>query len=161
MDDRHSTDDLLFRELYPSLRRFAAVVRPSEVDGDDLVQEALTRALAIRPLAEYEDPGAYLRTAMVRIASNHRRKLGRGRRAHERAVAAADETTRDSYPSDLDDLLRLKPIDRAALYLIVVERRSHRETGELLGWTETATRARVSRALRRLRLELQDGEPDG
>ena len=50
--------------------------------------------------------------------------------------------------------MRLKPSDRAALYLFVVEQRSHREVADLLEISETAARARVSRALKRLRVEL-------
>jgi RNA polymerase sigma factor (sigma-70 family) len=148
------TDDSLFRTLYPGLRRFAAVVRPSEIEGDDLVQEALVRALALQPLADYEDPGAYLRAAIVRIASNHRRSLGRAHRAYARLSPSAEPGAYAEYPSDLDDLRRLKPADRAALYLLAVERRSYGDIAELLGCSETAARSRVSRALKRLRSEL-------
>src|SRR4051794_22848320 len=49
-------DDELFADLYPSLRRFAAVVRPPEADADDLVQEALVRALRIGPLSRVRRP---------------------------------------------------------------------------------------------------------
>jgi RNA polymerase sigma-70 factor (ECF subfamily) len=58
------------------------------------------------------------------------------------------------YPSDLAELARLEPSDRAAVYLSVVERRSHREIAAILGCSEDASRQRVSRALERLRSEL-------
>jgi DNA-directed RNA polymerase specialized sigma24 family protein len=112
-------DDGLFAELYPSLRRLAAVVRPPEEDTDDLVQEALARALAVRPLAEFDDAGAYLRTTIIRLASNHRRRLGRQRRAYQRALGGGEQHS--DYPSDLDDLRRLGVRDRAVLYLALVE----------------------------------------
>ena len=35
------SDDVLFAELYPRLRRFAAVVGSPDDDPDDLVQEAV------------------------------------------------------------------------------------------------------------------------
>jgi DNA-directed RNA polymerase specialized sigma24 family protein len=110
------------------------------------------RTLAIRPLCEYEDPASYLRRSIVNLASNQRRWLGRRRRALARLTPASHEHA--VYPSDLQELLRLKPLDRAALYLTVVEDRSYCEVADVLGSTETAVRARVSRALRRPRVEL-------
>jgi RNA polymerase sigma factor (sigma-70 family) len=147
-------DERLFAQLYVPLRRFAAVVGPPEVDADDLVQEALLRTLAIRPLCEYEDPAAYLRRTIVNLASNQRRWLGRRRRALARLTPVSHEDA--TYPSDLQELLRLRPPDRAALYLAVVEDRSYSEVADVLGSTETAVRARVSRALRRLRVQLEE-----
>ena len=145
-------DGALFAELYPGLRRFAAVVRPTEVDPDDLVQDALARTLAVRRLADCDDPAAYLRTAILRLAANHRRSLGRRRRALARLQRSEDEAPR--YPSDLDDLRRLSPVERAVLYLSVVEGRSFAEIGSVVGLSEQAARARSSRALKRLRVEL-------
>jgi RNA polymerase sigma factor (sigma-70 family) len=145
-------DDALFAALYPSLRRFAAVVRPPEVEADDLVQEALARTLAVRSLSDCDDPAAYLRTAIVRLASNHRRSLSRRGRALARMANA--ESDAPSYPSDLDDLRRLSPPDRALLYLVAVEGRSYADAARVVGCTEHAARARSSRALKRLRVEL-------
>jgi RNA polymerase sigma factor (sigma-70 family) len=148
-DPGPATDEAVFATLYPSLRRFAAVVGPAEVDPDDLVQEALVRLLTLRPLSDCDDPGAYLRTAIVRLASNHRRALARRRVALSRLTPT--ERLDPSYPSDLDDLSRLSPEDRAVIYLVVVERRPHDEVGRLVGCNEAAARRRYSRAIRRLR----------
>jgi DNA-directed RNA polymerase specialized sigma24 family protein len=63
----------LFEQLYPPLRRFAAVVAPREVDPDDLLQEAAARVLTKHRLTELNQPGVYLRRTMVNLASNHRR----------------------------------------------------------------------------------------
>ena len=61
---RDATRDAeVFDALYPALRRFAAVVGGLEVDPDDLVQEAVARALRRGPLGELDNPGAYLRRA--------------------------------------------------------------------------------------------------
>jgi len=153
-------DDELFAQLYPALRRFAAVVRPVEEDADDLVQEALVRALRRRPLSEYDDPAAYLRTVIVHLASNQRRGLGRRRRAYAQAVDSVE--SRDaSYPYDLDDLRRLGVRDRAVLYLSLVEGRPFIDIADTLGCTEQAARARSSRALRRLRSALEAEIADG
>jgi RNA polymerase sigma factor (sigma-70 family) len=148
-------DDAIFASLYPSLRRWAAVVGPVEDDPDDLVQEALVRVLGRGSLSELENPHAYLRTTIVRIAANSRRRLGRGRRAWTRANVSTGPDP-DRYPSDLDDLRRLEPADRAILYLSLVEGRSYREAAAVLGCTEVAARARASRALRRLRSSVRE-----
>jgi RNA polymerase sigma factor (sigma-70 family) len=152
--DEAERDDEVFARLYPALRRFAAVVRPPEEDADDLVQEALVRALAVRPLCEYDDPGAYLRTAIVRIASNHRRRLGRRQRAYVRSADAIGARNAP-YPSDLDDLRRLGVRDRAVLYLVLIEGLPYAAVASTLGCTEQAARMRASRALRRLRSDLE------
>ncbi len=142
-------DRELIAELYRPLRRFAAVVAPPEVDPDDLVQDALVRTLRRGGLAGLDAPLAYLRRAMLNLASNHRRRLGRGRRAVV-VVGAADQAA-PAYPSDLADLLAL-PVDaRAVLYLTAVEGYTYAEVAEVLGCTEAAARQRASRARRRLR----------
>ena len=142
-----------FADLYEPLRRFASVVRSLDMDPDDLVQEALVRTLALQPIEELADPAAYLRTVIVRLVSNERRGAGRRRRAFQR-LRREQEYESVGYPSDLADLARLASPDRAAVYLAVVERRSHREIAEILGFTEDASRQRVSRALERLRSEI-------
>jgi DNA-directed RNA polymerase specialized sigma24 family protein len=154
-------DEAVFAELYPSLLRLAAVVRPPEVDAHDLVQEALVQTLLRGPLSSLDDPEAYLRVVLVRLVSNHRRRLGRRRRALVRGLGGTENTATPSYPSELHDLMRVSPIDRAVLYLSLVEQRSFREIGELVGCSEQAARARSSRALRRLRVELEEEASDG
>ncbi len=150
--DGLSGDERIFRALYPELRRFANVVRPEEVDADDLVQEALSRTLAAHQLSELDDPGAYIRTVLIRVASNERRSFGRRRRAIARVTPSSP--VEQSYPSDLAELFRLPPKDRALLFMVTVERRDYRDAAALLGCSEDAARARASRALRRLRIEL-------
>jgi DNA-directed RNA polymerase specialized sigma24 family protein len=109
-------DDEVFAALYPSLRRFAAVVRPAEEDADDLVQDALARTLALGPLSARENPGAYLRRTIVRIASNHRRRLARGRRALLKVQPLVEGAYTATYPSALVELRHLAPLDCAVLF---------------------------------------------
>ena len=154
-------DEQRFVEAYPAVRRMAAVAAGSDIDPDDLVQEALARTLAHGDLDRIDDLTAYLRRAVVNLAANERRHLGRRRRALRR-LAADDQIgpgADQAMPSDLADLSRVRPKDRAALYLAVVEGRSYREVGEELGCSESAARSRVSRALRRLRIELDEEVP--
>jgi RNA polymerase sigma-70 factor (ECF subfamily) len=146
----------LIRELYPSLRRFAAVVRPPEIEPDDLVQEAFYQALRRGPLTNLSNPTAYLRRTMTNLASNHRRRLGRGRLALIRY--GAGQPAFPEYPSDVSELLRLAPRSRAVLYMRAVEGRSFPEIAECLGCSEAAARAVERRARRKLRAALSEEE---
>lgn len=146
-------DEATFAALYPRLRRLAAVAAPLEVDPDDLVQDALVRVLRRGSLARLDDPGAYLATVIVNLASNSRRGLGRRRRAFVRHGAGAAEEL-PAYPSDLADLERLAPGERALLFLVDVEGWGYAEVAPVLGCSEDAARQRASRARRRLRRDL-------
>src|SRR2546421_7043445 len=99
-------DEAVFERIYPSLRRFAAVTGSADVDPDDLVQEAVARTLRRHTLAELDDPGAYLRRAIVNLAANRRRGLARWRLALAR-LDRDDDSRPAEYASDLTDLLRL------------------------------------------------------
>lgn len=151
--DAEPDDEMVFAAVYPGLRRFAAAVGPLEVDPDDLVQEALVRALTAGPLSELRDPGAYMRTIVIRLASNHRRALGR-RRAAFRLLDLRGRQA-DAYPSDLDDLGALGAEERTVVYLSVIEGASAEEIAVVLGWSAGRVRMSKSRALRRLRVELE------
>jgi RNA polymerase sigma-70 factor (ECF subfamily) len=139
----------VFSDLYASLRRFAAVVAPVEVDPDDLLQEAVERALRHKPLTEFDDPGAYLRRTMLNLASKHRRRFAISRRAMLR-FGTDSATATDAYPSDVSDLLQLPPAERAVLYLSEVEGYRYAEIGRMLGCSESAARKRALRGRRRL-----------
>jgi RNA polymerase sigma-70 factor (ECF subfamily) len=142
------------REIYGQLRRFAAVIAPLDLDPDDLLQEALVRALRLRPLKDYDDLGAYLRRAMLNLAANARRRTGRYRRALARLGEDTDSPAA-SYPSDLFILYALSPDVRAVLYLAAVEGLSYAEIGGLLGCSEAAARARACRGRHALRCVLE------
>jgi RNA polymerase sigma-70 factor (ECF subfamily) len=145
-------DEELFRRLYPELRRFARVVRPIGMDADDLVQEAVARTLARRSLTSLEEPAAYLRSAMVRVAMNASRSWNRARARHARV--ADRESVSDVYASDVDELMHVPVRARAVLFLTVVEGQSYREAATALGCSEAAARKLASRATKDLRTEL-------
>ena len=147
----------LFARLYPALRRFAAVAGPTDLDPDDLVQEAVARALRLRPLTELDEPLAYLRRAILNLASNRRRGLARSRRSLLR-IRPDDERSAE-YSSDLADLERLGPVPRALLFLVEVEGWTFAAAALHLGLSEQAARTNASRARRRLRAEIeQEGQ---
>src|SRR3954470_11298011 len=111
-----ASDTEVARALYRGWRRFAAVIGPLEAEPDDLVQEALARALRRRSLSGLDDPDRYVRVVMLRLASNARRHLAverRWRQRHRATVSSAD-----TYPSDVTELARLAPSVRAVLFLV-------------------------------------------
>lgn len=150
----HDAEAELFARLYPSLRRFAAVAGPTDLDPDDLVQEVVTRAIRLRPLTALDDPAAYLRRAILNLAKNRRRGLARARIALDRL--SRDARSEAEYSSDLADLQRLGPVARAVLFLVEVEGWTYAAVAHQLGMTEQAARACASRARRRLRIEMED-----
>jgi DNA-directed RNA polymerase specialized sigma24 family protein len=156
--DLSPDDEALIRDLYPSLRRFAAVIRPAEVEADDLLQEAMYQVLRRGRLSDIPYPAAYLRRTMTNLASNHRRSLGRRRRALNRL--GGNESEKPDYPSDVADLMMLPPRSRAVLYMRAVERRPVPEIAEELGCTEAAARGIELRARRSLRLALSEESRD-
>lgn len=148
--DVRRRDGAIFEELYPRLRRFAAVVGPIEIDPDDLLQEALVKVLSNTSLSDLDHPAAYLRRTIVNSASNHRRHLGVVRRTWRQLAASEQGAAEDHYPSDVADLQHLKPGERAVLYLTEIEGYRYAEVAELLGCTEAAARKRAMRGRRRL-----------
>ncbi|HEX5615497.1 MAG TPA: sigma factor [Acidimicrobiia bacterium] len=144
------------RELYPPLRRYAAVVGRSDVDPDDLVQQAFTEVLARDPHV-IQNLGAYVRRTIVNLASNERRRTRRAVLAASTLVT--DGVARDDYPSELADLLALAPRDRALLYLVEVEGATTEEAAVAVGMRAPAARMALTRARRRLRGEHVREEP--
>lgn len=150
-----ATDDALFRDIYPPLRRFAAVIAPPEVAPDDLVQEAVARALRKGPLIELDFPQAYLRRTIANLASNRRRSWSRQRAADARR-GPVELTAVPDYPSDLADLTALSARERGALYLHEVEGCPFAEVAQQLGCSEAAARKAASRGRQRLAQLLEE-----
>ena len=138
-------DLLEWRRLYPRLRRFAAVVADSDMEPDDLVQDALTSALARGGVIDR--PETYLRAAIVRHATDRRRRAARWRMRLPRL--AGPSAAWDRYPSDDELLDVLAPLDRAVLHLSIVEGHPLADIAEQLGISEAAVRQRAHRARRR------------
>lgn len=151
-------EEELFEQIYPGLRRFACAIAPPHVEPDDLVQEAVARTLQHQPLSSLHEPDVYLRRVVARLASNHRRDWRRRLAILSRLSPLSEVQRSDTYPSDLAVLQALPPESRAVLWLRLVERRTYREIAVVLEVREDALRARASRGLRQLRLELTEAQ---
>jgi DNA-directed RNA polymerase specialized sigma24 family protein len=67
----------------------------------------------------------------------------------------------DQYPSDLEDLMRLKPAVRALLYLVEIEGEPVADAAALVGMSHSGARVALMRARRRLRGDLATEANDG
>ena len=149
-------DREMFADVYRRLRRFASVVRarPGD-DPDDLVQEALARAIASGGLARLDDPERYLRTVVYRLVCEELRKQTRWERAVPLLRTVTADTSGEGLPMSLL-LTELDPTDRTLLFLVEVEQWPIRDAAALAGVRDTAARMRLVRARRRARKLLEE-----
>lgn len=153
VEERWSPDGLQqLRALYEPLRRFAAVVGHWDIEPDDLVQDAYAKVLR-RSEAEIEDLAPYLRTTIVHLVADGRRRDRRASAAQAR-LATSDATV-DTYPSDLEDLMRLPERTRALLYLVEVEGQSTADAAAIVGMSGANARVVLMRARRKLRADMK------
>ncbi len=145
-----TTDDDIFRAIYPKMRRYAAVVAPPHVEPDDLLQDALAATLKKQRLVDLDNAEPYLRRVMLNLASNQRRRWWRGMKAQQLLATSSSEPV-ESYPSDLSELMWLTSRQRAVLYLSEVEGYPFAEIAEMVGCSVPAARMSATRARRRMR----------
>jgi DNA-directed RNA polymerase specialized sigma24 family protein len=152
LEERWGPDGIRqLRELYDPLRRFAAVIGRYDVDPDDLVQNAYAKVLVRHP-ADIRDLGPYLRRTIVNLATDERRRTTRANGALRQMDGGA--TVSDSYPSDLEDLMRVQPRVRALLYLVEIEGQPVADAAAVVGMSNSSARVALMRARRRLRADL-------
>ncbi len=155
-------DAASFGAMYERLRRFAGAVGPWEIEPEDLVQEALVRALRGGPLSRLDYPEAYLRRTIVNLSHSLIRRLHTTERVHATiygrdAIYGRDEGAREpDYPSDLADLLSLEPTSRAVLYLHDIEGYSFPEIETALSIPAATCRQIASRSRRHIRQQLEE-----
>jgi RNA polymerase sigma factor (sigma-70 family) len=150
--------DIDYEALYRQLLPLARVVAPRGVDGADLVQEALTRALARHPdLYGIRDPGAYLNAAVV----NGARSLGARTSRRARLEVEPSEQAAPAAGNDetWEILMHLPPRQRACLYLRFVEDLSVEDVARRLDCSTGTIKSQTSKALKSLRAVLE-AEPD-
>ncbi len=127
------------------------MVAPWDVDPDDVLHGALAEVLRGGRLHAVDDPGAYVRRAIVNHVRSELRRRGARRRALVRLRGSASAGVDPVYPSDLAVLLGLRPVERAVLFLHDIEGFSFGEVAEMVGVSVGTARMTASRARRRLR----------
>ncbi len=145
----------------PSLLRLAYVLTGNQADAQDVVQDALSRALPRwSRISTVEDPDAYVRRMVVNAHISWWRKFRRREspvdEVHDRAApTSASFEDRDRI---WQACLRLPPDQRTAIVLRFYEDLDYADIAALTGVREGSVRSRVSRAMTALRTEL--GEND-
>jgi RNA polymerase sigma-70 factor (ECF subfamily) len=148
----------LATELRPKLHRYCARMSGSAVDGEDIVQDALIKALAAMPNAGVLDnPEGWL----FRIAHNTALDLLR-RRARDPMmendevldmIAAPDSPDQDHEVAamSLRTFMRLPALQRSAVILKDVLGHSLEEVASITGASEAAAKSALQRGRVRLR----------
>ena len=151
--------------LLPDLRAFARFLVGDRSEADDLVQEALVRALSA--LAQFQD-GTSMKAWLFTILRNAFYEQARRRRTELSALeqAAPSEEARAAHQESeaaLGDLRRLvlilPPLLREALVLVGAQGLSYEEAAAICRVPIGTMKARVSRARSRIARSME-GEPN-
>jgi RNA polymerase sigma-70 factor (ECF subfamily) len=164
--DRRAELVALAGELRPELHRYCARLMGSVIDGEDVVQDALVRALLALQDFELQHPEETpLRPWLFRIAHNRALDLLRGR-AVRRAepIEAASDVTDQANPDPVEMLMRqeavktavsrfaeLPTLQRSVVILKDVLDESLIEIAALLDLTVDAVKGHLARGRARLR----------
>lgn len=143
-----------------ALRRFGALLTGNRDDGDDLTQTALVRVGARWSRLNHDgSPEAYIRTTMVRLYLNDRRRRLRHR---ERVDAGVDSPV---IGPDVDlrltlwnQLRKLPPRQRAVIVLRYYEQLSEAEIAAVLGCSRGTVKSQAFKALTSLRAATGHGQ---
>jgi RNA polymerase sigma factor (sigma-70 family) len=141
----------VFRRSRADMLRTAYLIVGSHAVAEELVQEAFARMY--QHFATIDNPGGYLRTSVVRLCVQSRR----------RAAMEADRLISSFEPPatqepEIDDmwehLAHLRPERRAVLVLRFYNDMAPSEIADALGWRDATVRTRLHRGLADLRREL-------
>ncbi|GAB3200416.1 SigE family RNA polymerase sigma factor [Nocardioides hungaricus] len=147
----------------PGLLRLAHLLTGNRADAEDVVQDALSRALPRwSRIAAVEDPDAYVRRMVVNAHTSWWRRF----RRREQPVAdpvVAGEVAGPGGGIAADERERiwracraLPEAQRTAVVLRYYEQLEYAEIAALTGVREGSVRSRVSRGLAALRAELEE-----
>lgn len=149
-------------QYIPRLRRYARALTGDTAAADDLVQDALERALIKRALwQDGTDLRAWLFTVMHNVFINQVRSA-----AATRSVPLDDDAMADMAHPPTTDRLEIRDLDvalqalpeeqRAVVLLVGLEQMTYEEAAHVLEVPIGTVMSRLSRGRERLRLLLQD-----
>ena len=136
--------------MLPELRAFARFLARDRNQADDIVQDAVVRALA--SLQQFQ-PGTNLKAWLFTIQRNV--FYEQMRRRKREAIAALEERAPEDQggpvtPHDISDLQKmiweLPPLLREALILVGAQEMTHEEAAAICGVPVGTMKARLSRA---------------
>lgn len=144
--------------LRPALHRYCARMVGSALDGEDIVQEALLRALeSAPPQRPIENPDGWLFRIAHNLALDFLRR--RARRRDEQGEDDMDSiahpvdelTRREAVAASLPTFMHLPASQRSVVILFDVLEYSAEEVSEILETTVAATKSTLQRGRSRLR----------
>jgi RNA polymerase sigma-70 factor (sigma-E family) len=146
----------------PGLLRLAYALTGNRADAEDVVQDALARALPRwSRISRAEDVDAYVRRMVINAHTSWWRRWKR----RESPVAELRDSTVDGPGEGFDDRRRLwlacqalPEVQRTAIVLRYYEQLEYAEIADLTGVREGSVRARVSRGIAALRESMGQGE---
>lgn len=164
--------ELVYRRSHSKMREYARRRLPSGHNADDAVAECLARA--VRKVGELTDHGlrveAWLYGILRLVVLEHSRVAGK--QARESSIEFQSERLASAEQGPLEQVLdreltgsvriafeRLSGDDQELLWLRLVADLSAAEVGKVVGRREGAIRQAQSRALTRLRRELEAVNP--
>lgn len=144
--------------LRPKLHRYCTRMVGSAIDGEDIVQEALLRALeAGLPSRPVDNPEGWLFRIAHNLALDSLRRRARRADTHseddvDQIVHPVDEQARrDAAAATLPAFMHMPASQRSVVILFDVLEYSAEEVGEILGTTVTAVKSSLQRGRIRLR----------
>jgi len=158
IDDARAEFERLVGEIRPKLHRYCARMTGSAVDGEDIVQDALIKALAALPdLGAIDNPEGWLFRIAHNTALDFLRRRARGpMMQHDEAldmIAAPDSPDQDHEVAavSLRTFMRLPALQRSAVILKDVLGHSLEEVASITGASEAAAKSALQRGRVRLR----------
>jgi RNA polymerase sigma-70 factor (ECF subfamily) len=154
----------LVADLRPKLHRYCARMTGSVIDGEDVLQDALLKAVKARPEDAIRDPERWL----FRIAHNaaldflRRRARAESRQSNEDPEMIVDPNASQPDPdivaTSLQRFMRLPSVQRSSVILMDVLGYSLNDIGEIMESSVPAVKSALHRG--RTRLAELAGEPD-
>src|ERR1700722_15785896 len=148
----------LASELRPKLHRYCARMTGSAVDGEDIVQDALMKALAaMRKVGVLDNPEGWLFRIAHNTALDFLRRRARGpmiQNDEAFAMIAAPDSSDQQHEvaaMSLRTFMRLPALQRSAVILKDVLGHSLEEVASITGASEAAAKSRLQRGRVRLR----------
>ncbi|WP_419316815.1 sigma-70 family RNA polymerase sigma factor [Caulobacter sp. ErkDOM-E] len=166
MTDQPRDFEAMLSAMRPTLHRYCARMTGSVVDGEDVVQDALLKALIARetvgPLA---NPEGWLFRIAHNTALDYLRRRQRiapmGTEEDLAMIAAPDKPDPDIAAASLRTFLRLPALQRSTVILKDVLGHSLEELSAITGATEAAAKSALQRGRVRLReLAREPGDVD-
>ena len=157
-DDLRDQFERLVGEIRPKLHRYCARMTGNAVDGEDVVQDALMKALAALPsVGAVDNPEGWLFRIAHNTALDFLRRRARGpMMEHDEAlemIAAPDSPDHDHEAAaiSLRTFMRLPALQRSAVILKDVLEHSLEEVSSITGASEAAAKSGLQRGRVRLR----------